>query len=394
MNRKIFGYIFLITLLITTASLFAQPVNPPWWLSLEYGKQRFRSGDFGAALMLFEDARRDRRAMYEQMERDLITLLSTVEARQIGDSLEWIERLARDRRFTAATAALQELYHRVPRASLNNSANAALAAIGRLKDYPEAEYWIGEVFRIEGELSLALNQYYRALAMRDNLEDPGFSTALRYKISSIHGTRQEYAEMERALLFIINDLDTLWVNAGASQTNGRNGLQQIPLSYEQASASFARAAMTRTLENDGVNRFLELYRYNNLQVEQAHRLLGFYYASIGRPSAQHHLMFAFLIQNTIIIEEVRRRQFDFTFSNLPALAQEINRNTLLLSFVDEVEYYRTAYFLAASLFRNGRLPIARTLWEFLATQPQAGEWHGRSIEQLRNPRHELIVERP
>jgi hypothetical protein len=219
--------------------------------------------------------------------------------------------------------------------------------------------------------------------MRDNLEDPGFSTALRYKISSIHGTRQEYTEMERSLLYIINDLDTLWINSNATET-----------SYQQASASFARSAMTRTLENDGVNRFLELYRYNNLQVEQAHRLLGFYYASTGRPSAQQHLMFAFLIQNTIIIEEVRRRQFDFIFTDLPALAREINRSALLLSFVDEVEYYRTTYFLAASLFRNGRLPIARTLWEFLATQPQAGEWHGRAIEQLRSPRHELIVERP
>jgi len=381
------GSWLILFLLVFSVQAFAQQAVPPWWLSLEYGKQRFRSGDYGAALMLFEDARRDRRFMYERMERDLITVLSTNEARRMGDSLETIERFANERLFTASVAALEELYHRVPRASLNNSANAALTAISKLKDYPEAEYWIGEVFRVEGELSLAMSQYRRALIMRDNFEDPGFAVTLQYKISDINRTRQEYTEMERILLSIVEDLDTLWVNANRNQ-------RSVSLDYELASATFARAAMTRTLENDGINRFLELYRYNNMQVEQAHRLLGFYYASLGRPSAQHHLMFAFLIQNTIIIEELRRRQFDFTFTDLPTLMQEINRNALLSSFIDEVEYYRTAYFLAVSLFRSGKLPVARTLWEFLASQPQAEEWQGRAIEQLRNPRHELIVEIP
>ena len=383
-------FIVLFIFLYITVPVFAQPVNPPWWLSLEYGKQRFRSGDYGSALMLFEDARRDRRSMYEQMERDIITLLSTAEARRIGDSLERIERFANDRNFTASIAALNELYYRVPKSSLNNSANAALAAMGKLKNFPEAEYWIGEVYRVEGELSLALSQYRRALSMSDNLEDPNFAAALLYKISGILGTRQEYNEMERTLFMIINSMDALWTNASRTES----GISSAVVSYEQASAAFTRAAMTRTLENEGINRFLELYRYNNVKVEQAHRLLGFYYADTGRPSAQHHLMFAFLIQNTVIIEELRRRQFDFTFTDLSSLAQEINRNSLLLSFIDEVEYYKTAYYFGASLFRNGRTETAVSVWEFLAAQMRAGEWQGRAASQLRSPRLEPIVEMP
>jgi hypothetical protein len=152
--------------------------------------------------------------------------------------------------------------------------------------------------------------------------------------------------------------------------------------------------MTRTLETDGINRFLELYRYNNRTVEQAHRHLGFFYAVSGRPSAQQHLMYAFLIQNTVIIEEIFRRQFDFAFTDLAALTELINRNPLLLQYVEEIEYYKTAYYLSASLYRNGRTSVARNLWEFLASQPQAGEWHNRAIMQLRNPRLDPIVEMP
>ncbi|MCL2809290.1 MAG: hypothetical protein FWD24_04385 [Treponema sp.] len=389
------GSWLIIFLFFLSTNLFAQGANPPWWLSLEYGKQRFRSQDYGVALMLFEDARRNRRAMYEQMERDLISLLSVNEVRRLGDYLDRVERFSNERHYTAASAALEELYYRVPKASLNNSANAALTAIGKLKDYPEAEYWIGEVYRVEGELSLALSQYRRAYTMRSNLENPDFSTTLQYNIASVLRTRQEYDEMISILDLIIAENDTLWTDARAAENTqtGSRGETLRP-SHQQASASFARTAMTSTLTNHGINRFLEMYRYNNSAVEQAHRLLGFHLVVSGRPTAEAHLMFAFLIQNTIIIEEVRRRQFDFTFTNLQDLAREINRNQLLLSYIEEVEYYKTIYYFGASLFRNGKNAVSRSVWEFLASQPQAGEWHDRAVSQLRNPRFETIVTMP
>jgi len=397
-RARSFGVWLILLLCFFTAPLFAQPTAQPWWLTLEQGKSKFRSGDYGGALLTFEDARRQRRAMYEQMERDLINFLSTREVRIIGDSLEILERYAVDRRYTAVTAAFNELFYRVPRASLNNSAASALTAIGKLKGYPEAEYWIGEVYRVEGELSLALSQYNRAYDMRELLEDSGFSVTLQYKISDIQKIRQVYNDMEATLLLIISGHDTLWTNAEnrenppAAAVSLDRGTQPIP--YAQASASFARTAMTNTLEKEGINRFLELYRYNNGTVEQAHRLLGFYYAISGRLPAQQHLMFAFLIQNTIIIEEVRRRQFDFTFTDLSKLAEEINKNALLLSYVEEVEYYKTVYYLGASLYRNGKTTVARSLWSFLASQPQAGEWQARAAVQLRSPQLEPIVEMP
>jgi tetratricopeptide (TPR) repeat protein len=401
--------LFLTALFVLTTGLFAQPVSTPWWLSLEYGKQQFRAGDYGTALMLFEDARRDRRAMYEQMERDMIHLLSLNEVRRFGDALDMVEQFSYERYYISASNALKELYYRVPKSNLNNSANTALSAFNKLKDYPEAEYWIGEIYRIEGELPLALVQYRKAYSMCGGssrlftVEDPMFSVTLQYKIASIHDTRGEYTEMIRIYDSIINELDTLWVNS--SMNENINESQNRPVPYAQALASFERSAMTKTLTEHGINRFLELYRYNNNTVEKAHRLLGYYYAVRGRPSAEPHLMFAFLIQNTIIMEEAKRRQYDFSFTtqaevrenqvrNLSELVEIINRNALLLTYAEEVEYYKTAYYLSASLYRNGKTSVARTIWEFLASAPQAGEWQSRARNQLRNPHFEPIIEIP
>jgi tetratricopeptide (TPR) repeat protein len=353
----------------------------PWWYTLEEGKLHFREGSYGNALLSFEDARRQRRALYTRLEQDLIVFLSIPEVRRLGDSLDRVEIYMTERNYSNAAAALGELYYRVPRESLNNSAALALTALGRLKDYPEAEYWIGETYRAEGELGIALAQFQKAYDQRNLLENPGFDVELKYKIADLHKIRREYTQMERILLEIIQGdtpedppRDTLWT---------------------ADDASFARNALSRTLENDGINRFLTLYRYNNTTVEAAHRLLGFYYYATGRHSqAKDHLMFAFLIQNTVLLEELIRSQYNFTFSSLEELMAAVRRNSLLTAYIEEAEYFKTAYYLGTSLFATGKLTAARAFWVFLSSQETAGEWRNRSQTQLRTPFVERAIEMP
>jgi tetratricopeptide (TPR) repeat protein len=375
-------YGFLAFFCLWGGLVFAQiPAERPWWYTMEQGKLFFRDGAYGNALLSFEDARRQRRALYTRLERNFIDFLSVPEVRRLGDSLDRVEVYMAERNYSDTAAALGELYYRVPRESLNKSAAGALAALGRLKDYPEAEYWIGETYRAEGELGIALSQFRKAYDQRNLLENPGFSVELKYKIADIHKTRQEYTQMERTLLEILHGdtpedppRDTLWA---------------------EESSSFAKNALSRTLENDGIHRFLTLYRYNNAAVEAAHRLLGFYYYASGRHGqAKDHLMFAFLIQNTILLEEIIRGQYDFTFTTLEALMAEPRRNSLLAAYIDDVEYYKTAYYLGASLFATGKPAAARPLWVFLAGREGAGEWRGKAQTQLRGPFVERAIEMP
>jgi tetratricopeptide (TPR) repeat protein len=353
--------------------VFAQSqANRPYWYTLERGKLHFRSGEYGEALVAFEEARDQRGTMYTRMEADIITLLSLPEVRRMGDSLELIEPFIKERGYIDADAALAELYYRMPKESLKVSAEAppsalkALEAISRLKHFPEAEYWIGETYRVEGELGIALKQYEKAYEQRALLETPGFDLEILYKIVDIHRLRQEYTAMEERLLEILKR-DTLW---------------------SEDSSLFVRTAMMRTLENEGVGRFLTLYRYNNQDVERAHRLLGLYYHNLGRNDrGVQHLLFAFLIQNSVLIEEVIRTQFDFSFTTLDSLIEETPRRPVLLAYIEEVAYYQTLYYLGTALNGSGRLPSAREIWSFLSGRgAAAGEWSARAAAQLRSPR--------
>lgn len=368
--RKFFVIVVMICLPFAVS---AQYVARAYWWTLEQGKTFFRNRAYGQALMAFEDAKRDRKAMFEQLEQDLIVVLSLRDVRRMYDSLDDVEKYIMENRLDKAARALKELYYRTPRDSLGGSANNALKAIGALKNYPEAEYWLGETYRIEGELNLALKQYKKAHEQRANLENPAFDVEILYKIVDVLKTKREYIEMEDTAKEIIA-LDTLW--------QGDSGV-------------FARNSMSKILEVDGIVRFLTIYRYDNIYVEKIHRILGFFYYASGRHSnAPEHLMFSFLIQNTVIINEIIRNHYGFEFTDIDALFSAAEDIPAIAEYMERVEYYKTVYYLGAAFYAMGKTAAARNFWLVLRDRPKAGQWAVRSASQLQRPFIEKIVEMP
>jgi tetratricopeptide (TPR) repeat protein len=361
--------IFFLLFIVHCTLLFAQS----YWYTLEQGKTFFRNQDYGNALIAFEDARQQRQNMYTKMEQDFIAVLSLPEVRRFNDSLNSVESYVNNQHIINVSKALNELYYRVEKASLNNSSNAALKALGTLKKYPEAEYWIGEVFRAEGELGVAIEQYQRAYDLRNQLEIPDFAQSILYRIADLRQIRQEYTLMENTYLEILKD-DTLW--SGIDNT-------------------FVKESMARVLTNEGIDQFLLVYRYNEYRVERAHRELGLYYYISGRHvKAVDHLLFSFLIQNSIIIQNLLDNQFDYSFSTAQDLIERIIADESLQEYVTEIEYYKTIYYLGGSYYGNGNVSLARSFWQLLADKPETGEWGARAKSQLENPFIEKINEMP
>jgi tetratricopeptide (TPR) repeat protein len=358
-NSFIKSTLIFIIFCVMVSGLGAQYANSSrhWWFTLETGKNLFRQGVYGEALTAFHDARNERREMYSKMEHDLIMLFSLPEVRRMNDSLERIEEYIAERGQLDASAALNELYYRVGRTELHDSAQAALEYLDRLKSYPEADYWIGETYRLMGEHEIALRQFNAALLAVNMMENPGLAVEIRYKIADIEHLRQRYGEMEAQLLEILAR-DTLWM---------------------QDDGNFVREAMSRTIKTSGVNRFLQMYRHRNAGTEQAHRLLGFHFYDLEQhEKALSHLSFAFLIQSSTIIDEIIAEQFDFRFTNLESMMEAIARRPRVKDYVRETDFYKTAYYLAATLQASGSTASARELLVFLSARDDAGEWRGRA----------------
>jgi hypothetical protein len=157
--------------------------------------------------------------------------------------------------------------------------------------------------------------------------------------------------------------------------------------------------MTRTLtESRSANRidsFLTMYRYSNSRTLRAHRLLGYYYYASNRPSrAVEHLTFVFLIQNSILLDEMSLRDPLYSFSTLADFLDRLMRLRDISAWLTENEYFKSMYYLGTSLLGDGRREPARDFWTFLAGREEAGEFRIRSAAQLRNPSPERAVEMP
>jgi tetratricopeptide (TPR) repeat protein len=340
---------------------------------LEEGKRQFREGSYGKALISFEDSRRIRKESFEKMERTLIDLLSIPEVRRLGDSLGKLEAYISERNQAASASALRTLYYQVGKESLKDSSTEALKRIHGLKDYPEAEYWIGEVYLAEGEYPIALKQFLKVLDLSDRLDTPAFRTEVLYRIADIHAKRREYLEMEKRLQEIIA-ADELW---------------------NKDTESFIRAAMVRTLSDSGIDRFLTMYRYEYGVSEKAHRLLGVYYYTSGRHARSvEHLLFSFLIQNTTVLNYLSRVKPEYVFTVFGELSSSIKEFSGLVDYAREVEYFKTIYYLGASLFAVGKNNAALEIWRVLSVQANAGEWKGRAELQLRKPFIEPVAGKP
>ena len=162
-HRAPIGPIVLILLLAAghagAQAAASASADAQYWMLLEKGKRLFREAAYGDAILMFEDAIRQRRALYERSRQALVDAMSLTEVRRLGDSLDAVEQYIDAQKLAAARSALDVLYDLAPKASLRGSAAAALSKMSELRSYPEGEYWLGEVFRVEGETALALTQY-------------------------------------------------------------------------------------------------------------------------------------------------------------------------------------------------------------------------------------------
>jgi tetratricopeptide (TPR) repeat protein len=342
-------------------------------MTLEQGKRLFRDGLYGDALLKFEDAVRDRQDLYARSEQDLVATLSLPEVRRLGDSLQRVEEYVDSHFLIDARRALDELFRVKPRESFGDSVAKALGAFESLKLYPEGYFWMAQTLRVEGELEVALPLYQKALRYETLFEIPDEAREIRYILADIHAARREYNEMEERLLEVLEG-DELW-------SSSRD--------------SFTRDAMLRTIVNEGVDRFLLLYRNRATSIYRAHRDLGLYYYRTGRHDrAVRQLTFAFLIGSSAAIEELRRLDHEFEFGRFSAVLDAGRGRESLRNFFSDTDFYKTMYYLGAAFYANGNRKTATEFWTLLSAREAAGEWRGRSQRQLAAPSVETPTKTP
>jgi len=210
---------------------------------------------------------------------------------------------------------------------------------------PEADIAIGDVFRAEGELDLALLQYQRAYDARSQLQVRDDAIDLEYRMAEIYAMNEAYLQYEDELTSIIDQVD------------GRYA--QPPSNLEDP--------MIRILTEDGVDKLLELYRIEDRGSQQAYYLLSRYLLYQGRrfSEAASAATYSVIITLSEIVSFARTIDPVYEFSDVQTLLADTDRFQPVRRYVDTTELYEQLFVLGHALDASGRRQPAESVRQLL-----------------------------
>jgi hypothetical protein len=278
-----------------------------------------------AAFASEEFIQRDYLAMVVSSQGSLRRLLSVMLNQKISDS---------HRAFI--TVILQVLEYR-PESAMEDSAAVLARLVQLLARYPEAEYWKGRVFMVEGELGLAEFQFRRADEWRESLENPGERSTILYSLLDLYEARNDMVAWE----------DTIRILRADDQ------IEQDP---------FLRDAMISTLRNPGFDRFMLLYRIEPTGSLDANRKWSEFLLERGRINADLYAAVAVNMVLTRAISMLKIRDPSYTWTGLEDFLVRASARSQVAAYLQEHDLNRMLLVLADALYVSAARQNALTLW--------------------------------
>jgi tetratricopeptide (TPR) repeat protein len=237
----------------------------------------------------------------------------------------------------------------------------AIALVGTL---PEAEVGVGDVYREEGELDLALAQYQKALNHRNTLQVAETRYDIQYRVASLYRDQELYKLMEDTLLAIAAD-DPNW---------------------GKGSGSRLRAQVGALYYSKGMDQVLRLYRFADSFAARAHAELGWFYYRTGRfPQAVWHLLYAVIPAASEVARWHRERDVEWEFTSFESLLRAASGPRELQEYAQSSGLFRNTYYLACATWASMYPKLATSLWRLLGQLESAGEYAELSRRQLKAP---------
>ncbi|OQX28912.1 MAG: hypothetical protein B0D92_06400 [Spirochaeta sp. LUC14_002_19_P3] len=269
------------------------------------------------------------------------------------------------------------------------SMELVLKALELTEEYPEAEYWLGRLYAVQGQDVLAEEHYRRALRLALFLRVPEDEFLISYSLAQLLLDTNRREEAEIILMELAN-------MEGASSRNEIN--------FEHRGLDVLTTA--------GIDELVYLYRSELHQSLQARRMLGLIAWEDGRyrSSLLHSARTVLSLLSTAsrhyrefnsewrfdidLIEDPKHPDRDDRYpgptdgtADLLFLVQAYIPG--LMDWMLSEGFWQQFYLLSVSLYAEGYSEIAQSLWRLMApdgrAREEAGLWGNLAVHQLKEP---------
>lgn len=227
----------------------------------------------------------------------------------------------------------------------------------------DAARYIGRVYEENGDFRQALRYYQRAI---DNapFEIPDTLPEVHYSRARIFERQRDYGRYENEMSRVF-EYDE-WYSSDENAEQRENQL--------------------RVVRENSLSRALVLYRLEPSVFAEPHGDYGAYLVRAGRfAEASPHLLRSAMETFSYAIDEYRRTERDYEFTDLNSFLEEIEESGDVRRIIERRDGWRSTYYLATAIYFDGYSTRGRELWQFIASRPEAGEWADMAAAQLQQP---------
>jgi tetratricopeptide (TPR) repeat protein len=236
---------------------------------------------------------------------------------------------------------------------------------------PEADWWIGKIFMVEGNYELAKAQLLKAYNNRKLLYIPSEQYEIMYQLSEIYFYSKKDTDYLQQLEEITAD----------------HNLFALPQLSPQV------LAMEGVLSSQGLDRLLTLYRDESDFAALAHLRLGVFYTQTARYSkGLTHLMMFNIIVLTKAIKYRLEIDPEFEFTSLDALFTAPFGNEIK-EYLYGYSWSESLYYLSLAMIGTGKKAGALKILPVLVKYPENDSWKKKALSLQNDPKLIPITEK-
>jgi tetratricopeptide (TPR) repeat protein len=357
MKKTFFKFAVLLSFLAFSSGSFASPrkvqKGQEDWRSLKKAQDAFADNDFGAAIKAADQAKKIRRQDTEYQTFVLENTLKKSKVRHAGDSFDRVLPVLKELELTEAIDVVKFYTEKYGEEFFDHSYSALMNFVPDYSQYPEADFLLGKVYRLEGEYEIAFQYMKNAYDYSRNLSVPLEKYDILYDLAQISVELNDEENYEKFLLVIASD-DPRFKDSG-----------------------FVSALLRIVRSNDAssVEKFFLLYRAENDVALKSFMDLGKFYMNRGEiEKSLRFASFASVIAVTKIEKVLTHRINNFSFTSFEDLIADCAKFDDIILWGNKNGVWELFCGFAETAHQGGNENFARELLEILSRSEPDDYW--------------------
>jgi len=346
--KKIILPLFLI---FVSFSLFCQivPKKPETaelsWRILQDAQFAFDKGNFSNAMNLANKAKANRVAESDYEVYILDVALSPLAVRRAGEDFGAVLKVLEERDQSEAISIIKRYLELYGEKFFSYQVSEMKDWVEAKRVYPEADFLIGKIYRLEGEYKTAIDFYEKARSESEYLDIPDQQYEILYEMADLICLQNNTEEYKKALLLIL-DKDP---------------------NYKD---KVLRRAMLKIIDANkpsNVDRFFDLFRVSspktlkalyNISVifeEEGEKENSLFASALGTVEALSH-----------ILDSISGRDASFEFTSLSSFLKKISEYEDIYVWCEQNHFWDNLIAFSKKVSNRGNILYANAMLEVIA----------------------------